>query len=100
MQDMHTLHPQFMFNTSEVSNEYNLLNDFLSNSLLEDGAPFSNDDVNGMFSETIAFNNNATNNISESMLPPGQQVTSVPPQAIMGSTITRPASGFIDKARE
>ena len=103
LQDMHTLHPQFMFNTSEVSNEYNLLNDFLSNSLLEDSAPFSNDDVNGMFSESIAFNSNATHNISESMLPPGQQVTAtaVPPQAIMGGTISRPASGFpIDKARE
>jgi hypothetical protein len=103
MQEMHTLHPQFMFNTSEVSNEYNLLNDFLSNSLLEDGAPFSNDDVNGMISESIPFNSNATNNISEPMLHPGQQVsaTTVPPQAIMASTISRPASAFpLDKARE
>jgi hypothetical protein len=108
MQDMQTLHPPYMFNTSEVSNEYNLLNDFLSNSLLEDGAPFTNDDVNGMFLETMTLNSNSNNNISnnnisESMLPPGQQVsaTTVPPQAIMGSTISRPASGFpIDKARE
>jgi len=104
MQDMHTLHPQYMFNTSEVSNEYNLLNDFLSNSLLEDGAPFSNDDVNGMFLESMTFNSNVANhNISESMLPPAQQVsaTTVPPQAIMASSIPRPASGFpIDKARE
>ena len=103
MQDMHTLHPQYMFNASEVSNEYNLLNDFLSNSLLEDGAPITNDDVNGMFLDSMTFNSNTNNNISESMILPGQQVsaTAVQPQAIMGSSIQRPASGFpIDKARE
>ena len=33
-----------MFNAPEVTNEYNLLNDFLSTSLLDDGAIFANDD--------------------------------------------------------
>ena len=33
---MHGLHPNYMFNTSEVSNEYSLLNDFLNNSLLDE----------------------------------------------------------------
>ena len=36
-QDMHHLDPNSMFNTSEVSNEYNMLNTFLGNSLLDDG---------------------------------------------------------------
>ena len=36
--DMHTYHPSYAFNAPEVTNEYNLLNDFLSTSLLEDGA--------------------------------------------------------------
>jgi len=103
MQDMHTLHPQYMFNTSEVSNEYNLLNDFLSNNLLDDGAAFSNDDVNGMFSDNMTFNSNVNNNISEKMLPSGQQASAaaVPPQTMVGNAIARPTSGFpIDKARE
>lgn len=34
--DASNFHPNYMFNTSEVSNEYNLLNDFLSTSMLDD----------------------------------------------------------------
>ena len=42
--DMHNYHPSYGFNAPEVTNEYNLLNDFLSTSLLDDGAlaPTSN----------------------------------------------------------
>ena len=47
-QDMHHLHPNYMFNTSEVTNEYNMLNDFLTNSLNDDGQLFTNADGNGM----------------------------------------------------
>lgn len=36
--DMHNYHPSYGFNAPEVTNEYNLLNDFLSTSLLDDGA--------------------------------------------------------------
>ena len=36
--DMHNYHPLYGFNASEVTNEYNLLNDFLSTSLLDDEA--------------------------------------------------------------
>ncbi|KAK4950258.1 Transcription factor [Elasticomyces elasticus] len=47
-QDMHHLHPNYMFNTSEVTNEYNLLNDFLSSSLIDDGNLYSsNAEENG-----------------------------------------------------
>ena len=42
--DMPAFHPSYLFNTSEVTNEYNLLNDFLSNSLLDDGAIFPTGD--------------------------------------------------------
>lgn len=47
-QDMHHLHPNYMFNTSEVTNEYNMLNDFLTNSLNDDGQLFNNTDGNGI----------------------------------------------------
>lgn len=39
--DMHTFDPSYMFNAPEVSNEYNLLNSFLSTSLLDDEALYS-----------------------------------------------------------
>jgi hypothetical protein len=101
-QDMHQLHPQYMFNASEVSNEYNLLNDFLSNSLLEDGALYPNDDVNGMYPDG-SLGNAISNLNSGSLLAPHQQsnVMGPPSQAAIGNSISRPASGFpIDKARE
>ncbi|KAK5717241.1 Transcription factor [Elasticomyces elasticus] len=47
-QDMHHLHPNYMFNTSEVTNEYNLLNDFLSSSLIDDGNLYANPEDNGV----------------------------------------------------
>jgi hypothetical protein len=104
---MHDFNPSYMFNTSEVSAEYNLLNDFLSNSLLDDGALYTNDEMQGMFLEntapnssgaataagTSAFANNAQQQ-SNQMLPP--------PQAAAGNAISRPASGFpmLEKNRE
>ncbi|KAL4785184.1 acuM, Zn(II)2Cys6 transcription factor [Aspergillus varians] len=57
-QDMHTFHPSYMFNAPEVTNEYNLLGDFLSNSLLDDGGIFQNDDVR-MYSDPTLINSMA-----------------------------------------
>lgn len=42
--EIYSLHPSYIFNAPEVTNEYNLLNDFLCTSLLEDGAMISNED--------------------------------------------------------
>ena len=47
---MHSLHPSYMFNAPEVTNEYNLLNDFLSSSLLDDAAPFTSDEPPSLYS--------------------------------------------------
>lgn len=44
-QDMHAFHPSYMFNSSEASNEYNLLNDFLSTSFLDDGGMYAGEDT-------------------------------------------------------
>ena len=52
-QDMHHLHPNYMFNTSEATNEYNLLNDFLSNSLLDDGGLYSNEDAQAFLNDPL-----------------------------------------------
>ncbi|KAL8679727.1 MAG: hypothetical protein Q9186_003999 [Xanthomendoza sp. 1 TL-2023] len=48
--DMHSFHPSYMFNAPEVTNEYNLLNDFLSTSLLDDDTMFPNDDAPNPYS--------------------------------------------------
>ncbi|ORY11636.1 hypothetical protein BCR34DRAFT_565007 [Clohesyomyces aquaticus] len=104
--DMHHYHPSYMFNTSEVHNEYNLLNDFLSNSLMDDGALYGGGDFHHLFSDPTltnpmgTLNNNSLYNpnpnasSSNQLLPP-------PAQSAAGNSITRPASGFpMDKARE
>jgi hypothetical protein len=105
-QDMHNLHHPYMFNAPEVTNEYNLINDFLSSSLLDDGG--------GLFEEGQTFysdpallnpvpqnlSNNAqflqmqNHNAALLPVPPG-------PSNPQGGVVSRPASAVpIDKARE
>ncbi|KAJ5133259.1 hypothetical protein N7526_004624 [Penicillium atrosanguineum] len=89
-QDMHSLHPSYMFNAHEVTNEYNLLGDFLNNSLLDDGAMFQNQDMQGIYSNPMP------NGLPPHQLPPPAQ--SLAPQ---GDSIQRPTSTVgNDKARE
>jgi hypothetical protein len=101
-QDMHLLHPNSFFNTSEVSNEFSLLNDFLSNSLLEDGQ-FAPEELNGMSSASNLTgpigNLNANPN---PFITPQQNNLMLPPSVALGNEIVRPASGVpIDRtARE
>lgn len=59
-QDMHNFHPSYMFNAPEVTNEYNLLGDFLSSSLLDDGSVFQNDDLHPLYSDPTLINSMAT----------------------------------------
>lgn len=105
-QDMHSLHPSYMFNAPEVTNEYNLLNDFLSSSLLDEAAPFSNDDTPGLYSDpSLANTATTTANGSSgqyfSVQQPNQ--TSGPSTApiTQGTSASHPASIMpSDKARE
>ncbi|CZT41460.1 related to transcription factors [Rhynchosporium secalis] len=96
-QDMHNYHPSYMFNAPEVTNEYNLLNDFLNNSLLDEGALLS-EDSSAFFNDQAGTmlpgvsNNNGGSSGSQPLLGPGY------PQA---GAISRPASVIpTDKARE
>ncbi|KAJ5281253.1 hypothetical protein N7478_006625 [Penicillium angulare] len=96
-QDMHSLHPSYMFNAPEVTNEYNLLGDFLSNSLLDDGTIF-NQEAPGIYSDPSLMN--SMNNMN---MPNGlQPQTQLPPPAVPpGDTIHRPTAAVgNDKARE
>jgi hypothetical protein len=104
--DMHNYHPSYMFNAPEVNNEYNLLNDFLNNSLLDDGALLPDDtsnfytDQSGVMLPGGVNNNNSS---SSNAGPSGTQQPAalVPPGNPQGNSISRPASVIpTDKARE
>ena len=110
--DMHSYHPNYMI-APEVTHEFNLLNDFLHTSLLDDGGVSSEDQQSSAFKRSsqsqsemlprFGSNNNnnsmtaggpnAMPNLSGSMLPP-------PPNK-EGKNIPRPGSVVpADKARE
>lgn len=94
---MHNYHPNYMFNASEVTTEYNLLNDFLNNSLLDDGALLPDDSSNIYADQSGTMipggmNNNASSSGGPSSLAPGNT---------QGTSIVRPTSAIpTDKARE
>lgn len=88
-----------MFNAPEVTNEYNLLNDFLNNSLIDDGG-LPMDENAGFYGDPTVMLSSAVNS---SLLPPGlaHQGGVGPPSNQQGSGISRPASVMpTDKARE
>ena len=105
-QDMHNFHPSYMFNAPEVTNEYNLLNDFLSTSLLDDGAMFPGEDAQTLYSDPALINTMAANTNGNNGPYMGPQLNSqfaVPLQASSahGNSISRPASAMpTDKDRE
>ncbi len=97
---MHNYHPSYMFNAPEVTNEYNLLNDFLNNSLLDDGALLPDDTSNFYTSSVGTMLPGAT--LGSQAGPSGLQASSgLGHGNIQASSISRPASVMpIDKARE
>jgi hypothetical protein len=102
--DMHNFHPNYQQMPPEVTNEFNLLNEFLQTSLLDDGGLVT-DDQNPLLS------NNSNNNSdplarfqsNAGLLPPSaiQGGPMPPPNAEQAKTISRPASALpADKTRE
>lgn len=97
-----------MFNAPEVTNEYNLLNDFLNNSLLDDGALLQDDSATmDLFTTDATMLPTGTNTkgLSSSLAASGssQTIQGGPSTsgAAQGSLISRPASVMpTDKARE
>ncbi|KAL4933469.1 gluconeogenesis transcription factor RDS2 [Aspergillus undulatus] len=99
-QDMHTFHPSYMFNAPEVTNEYNLLGDFLSNSLLDDGGMFQNDDMQRMYSDPTLINSMAVlGGPNQTLLQQSQSLQ--PPQSQQNEATSGPSATVgNDKARE
>lgn len=86
-----------MFNAPEVTNEYNLLNDFLNNSLLDDGALIPEDTANFYTDQSGAMLPGGLNNTSG----PSQSAGLGAPNNNQGNQISRPPSVIpTDKARE
>lgn len=91
-----------MFNAPEVTTEYNLLNDFLNNSLLDDGA-LLNDEPVGFYPDSSIM---VSGGVGNAVLPASsqqqtQQVMLGPPGNPPGNAISRPSSVMpTDKARE
>ncbi|KIV77262.1 hypothetical protein PV11_09075 [Exophiala sideris] len=107
--DMHTFHPNYMFNANEVTDEYNLLNDFLSTSLFEETGMYSTDEFQGPFNDPSFMNSIAASSLTvppnETLLPQEQQIDghiSVQNNAAQAAMISRPSSvkPVSDKARE
>ena len=103
-QDMHHFHPSYMFNTSEVSNEYNLFNDFLNNNLMDDGSFYGGGDLHTLFSDASLMNpmgtltNNTTFDPNASR---NSQLLPPPAQTTISEAAQRPSnSATTDKARE
>ncbi|EME38780.1 hypothetical protein DOTSEDRAFT_66782 [Dothistroma septosporum NZE10] len=101
-QDMHHLHPNYMFNTSEVNNEYNLLNDFLSSSLLDDNTSlYNDDDAQVLFNDPLLSTSSMNALVNNNLQPPTSSSSAQPntlhqlqAQLAAGNEISRPSSAF------
>lgn len=106
LRDMHQFDPSYMFSTSEVSNEYNLLNDFLNSNLMDESSFYAGGDFHQLFSDASLMNPmggsltgstpfNPNMSSSTQLLPP-------PAQASSSSNVNqRPSSSLpLEKARE
>lgn len=96
--EMHNYH-SYMFNAPEVSTECNLLNDFLSNSLLDDGALLPGD-LASLYNDQLSFmlpSTIGTNDDQSGPQPSGPSVTG----NSTGNFNSKPASeNLTEKARE
>lgn len=95
--DMHSFHPSYMFNAPDITNEYNLLNEFLSSSLLDDPTVFPNDEIQALNSDTSLSNTLAASlngGSDQNLLNPQQTQASSQTQASLGqeNSIVRPKS--------
>lgn len=79
-----------MFNAPEVTNEYNLLNDFLSTSLLDDGSMYPESDMQGFYSD-MSLLNSMTASMSGGNDPYLQQQHAQQQQSLAPSAFVNPA---------
>ncbi|KAL9131193.1 MAG: hypothetical protein Q9217_000795 [Psora testacea] len=95
--DMHDLYPPYMFNAPDIGSEYNVLNNFLNTSLLDEGLLSTGDDIQVSTSERSSSNNYIANardfsggNTELKQL--AQSMALGPPSFALGGSISRPRS--------
>jgi hypothetical protein len=93
-----------MFNAHEVTNEYNLLNDFLSTSLQDDGM-YSNEDFTAPYNDPSLINSMASSlGGSNGHLPPNYQPNQTPlptrDTIQQGTSMRHPSTIPLEKAKE
>jgi hypothetical protein len=103
--DMHNLHP-YLFNEPEVTNEYTLLNDFLSTSLLDDGGMYAGNDGQNAYpdaglGDTLPSTSASMSGVTGAVTPL-QPVQPLAPPSIPASSMRRAQSVAppTDKAQE
>ncbi|EXJ88522.1 hypothetical protein A1O1_05452 [Capronia coronata CBS 617.96] len=107
--DMHAFHPSYMFNANEVTDEFNLLTDFLSTSLFEETGMYATEDLQGHYNDPSFMNSMAVSALPVPGIEPmitqehgnnGQ--TTNHNNAAQAAMISRPSSvkPTSDKARE
>lgn len=97
--------PPYMFNAPDITDEYNVLNEFVSSSLLDDGSIFANDvspalDANTLIDSSLTT---AANDSGAQFFPPSQQLQLAGPAEASfgeGKSISRPKSARPDKEEE
>jgi len=104
--DMHNFHAGFSI-APELTNEFNLLNDFVQTSLFDENAPMPDDQNQAGSIPPFPNNNNNANNTNNNnnnaMLPPSavQGNSLLAPNSEKGKSIPRPTSALrVDKARD
>lgn len=92
--DMNNLNPFNAFTHPETHMEYQLLGDFLNNSLLDDGGLYGGDDLQALFNDPL-LTSNAAMNASNNNAPFKQPAQPGIPSALQaGNEISRPSSAF------
>lgn len=81
-----------MFNTSEVTNEYALLNNFLNDSLLDDNGLYTGDDPNALFTDPSFSNTLGPMATSDTFFSPQTNQLALPTNVVDGNAIPRPNS--------
>ncbi|EXJ78145.1 hypothetical protein A1O3_09306 [Capronia epimyces CBS 606.96] len=107
--DIHAFHPNYLFNANEVTDEYNLLNDFLSTSLFEETGMYSTEEFQGHFNDPSFMNAMAASSLPTSGIESNISqdnghtgLTTNQSNALQAAMISRPSSvkPISDKARE
>ena len=101
---MHTFHSSYLFNEPEVTNEYNLLNQFLSTSLMDGEAMYSGDDPSTLYTDSTLVNNSVSRSSGNvaGKKKGAQQATHLlsPPDAWEKTLVRPPSVTPTDQAKE